>query len=306
MIKGNDEYYDIEPVCYERSHVEAVSDAVRGNFHGYFPSFLQDGSSVHSGRGRQSDREAFKDTLRGSIDGFEKDRESYLRLMDPELLEEYEEDPDLFKNTELAKRCPIIRRTLNSKDEALQKYKQNWRVADPEEMREAVSNLCSFAAEHRKRELEADTYDEITMWYDMGMDALDDDQYKVPNVIGGSIRTRLLYKLDPEFFPNMSRNAVWAMWFLSGQQPFGCSTDSEFVMIDREEGLVQQNYFYPYGLFAYYAYEIYRLLRAEAEALNVYIDPAYRYVAVDAFLEHVTKMHSAAIRELSHDTGEEW
>jgi hypothetical protein len=58
-------------------------------------------------------------------------------------------------------------------------------------------------------------------------------------------------------------------------------------MIDIDKNIVQQNYFYPYELFSYYAYEIYKMLCDKAEEYEVYIDPDYRYVIVDAFLNYV-------------------
>ena len=86
-------------------------------------------------------------------------------------------------------------------------------------------------------------------------DLNDDETYTAYGVIGGGIRSHFLYSLYPHAFPNRSQNAVWSLYFLSGKQDFGLADASEFVMIDikSENMKTQQNYFYPYDLFAFYA-----------------------------------------------------
>ena len=66
-------------------------------------------------------------------------------------------------------------------------------------------------------------------------------------------------------------------------------------MIDVSNSVTQQNYFYPYQLFAFYAFEIYKMLRDKATQLDVSIDTAYRYVIVDAFLEFIAMEHDSEI-----------
>ena len=66
-------------------------------------------------------------------------------------------------------------------------------------------------------------------------------------------------------------------------------------MIVVGKSITQQNYFYPYELFAFYAFEIYKMLRDKATELNTYIDPEYRYVIVDEFLSFVADKHDGEI-----------
>lgn len=105
----------------------------------------------------------------------------------------------------------------------------------------------------------------------------------------------MLYKVHPAIFPNRNRSAIWALWYLTNKETFGCKTDSEFLMIDFSKNIVQQNYFYPYQLFAFYAFEIYKMLRDKATEYNAYIDTDYRYVIVDAFLEFIAMEHDDEI-----------
>ena len=66
-------------------------------------------------------------------------------------------------------------------------------------------------------------------------------------------------------------------------------------MIDLSKNIVQQNYFYPYRLFAFYAFEIYKMLRDKAAVYNAYIDTDYRYVIVDKFLDFIAMEHDEEI-----------
>jgi hypothetical protein len=74
---------------------------------------------------------------------------------------------------------------------------------------------------------------------------------------------------------------------------------SEFLMIDTEASTTQQNYFYPYELFVFYAHQIFQHLKVEAERLDVYLNPEYRYVIVDSFLSFVAASHVSEIELLT-------
>lgn len=89
--------------------------------------------------------------------------------------------------------------------------------------------------------------------------------------------------------------ALWALWYLSDKKVIGCKKDSEFLMIDTKANTTQQNYFYPYELFTFYAHQVYQLLKIEAEKLDVYFDPEFRYMLVDSFLSFVANSHKDEI-----------
>ena len=70
-------------------------------------------------------------------------------------------------------------------------------------------------------------------------------------------------------------------------------------MIDVKKSTTQQNYFYPYELFSYYALGVFWLLQAKANAMGAQIDRYYRYVIVDAFFEYVAQEHIGEINTLT-------
>lgn len=309
------EFRNVEPVCYESDHVDKVVEILKRNFDDYFERFLETEAgncitlegydklrekfgSEKIGTTNKSDKtKKFKGIIIQSFDEFEKDRSAYEEIFDLELLEEYRDDDDAgtFKSKTLRNDCPIIRKTLaNKKAKELGKYRAAFSHIDPYELLCVVINLCEFAGEYKDNYNEEE-YEQYECYGDLGLELLDTDEYTAYGVIGGGIKTMMLYKVNPDLFPSRSRNALWAMWFLSGKEKFGCETDSEFLMIDRHKNIVQQNYFYPYELFAYYAYVIYKLLKEKAEKLGISIDTNYRYVIVDAFLDYVAMEHDEEI-----------
>lgn len=311
------EYRGVEPKCYETTHIEKVTEKIRENFPAYFDKFIETEAGVGITAGDFAKlRESFgvkavKDTgkkdlsakykriIADSYDEFEKDRESYLNIFDMESLEEYEEDPYTFKSDVLKTKCPIIRKTLNSKNaKELDKYRYEFGIADADYLLSVVTKLCDTANDYVTNIYDSENYESIEEYKSLQMEEFDSDECTAYGVIGGGIKTLMLHKVNPEVFSSRSRSALWALWYLSGKETFGCTTDSEFLMIDVNKIITQQNYFYPYELFHFYAFEVYKLLRDEATELEAYIDPAYRYVIVDRFFEFVAGEHEEEIATL--------
>ncbi|MCM1090197.1 MAG: hypothetical protein NC092_03995 [Butyrivibrio sp.] len=306
---------DVEESCYDYEHIQKVLGEIKKNFEGYFQRFLETnaGNGLTDGEFTKlqkkfgidekcikpmSDQKLsnnYKVIIEESLDKYEKDKDDYLKIMDMELLEDLVDDADYFKSKILKNECPIIRKTLaNRKAKELDKYRGNFRHADADWLLQVVTNLCEFADEYAEN-YDEEEYESHETYEDLNMSLLDTDDYTAYGVIGGGIKTHMLYKVYPGLFPNRSRSALWALWYLSGKTKYDCTMDSEFLMIDVDKNVTQQNYFYPYTLFVYYAFEIYKLLRDKAVELNANVDPDYRYVIVDAFLEYVALEHDADI-----------
>lgn len=303
----------VEDVCYEQEHVEKVLEAIKKNFDQFFNPFLESaggkeislenvqslqkkfGIAVQQKKKNKDLTVNFKAIIREAIDDFEKDQEDYCKILRQKWLEDFDEDADTFKSKILRNECPIIRKTLaNKRAKELDKYRVNFSQADADWLLQVVYNLCVFGDEYKKN-YNPDTYEDAQTYQELDMSLLDTDDYTAYGVIGGGIKTHMLYKVHPAIFPNRSRSAIWALWYLTNKKSFGCNTDSEFLMIDTEKSITQQNYFYPYQLFAFYAFEIYKILRDKATVYNVSIDPNYRYVIVDAFLEFIAMEHDNEI-----------
>ena len=317
---------DVEEVCYDDAHVEKVINEIHRNFAGYFEQFIQTeagagvsdqafkdlqkafGTKAVTKSSVKNGSKAFKNIISEAYKEFEKDRQKYLDIFDADTLEEYQDDPAYFKSQVLKIQCPIIHATLfNRHAKELDKYRGQFSIAAPRELLSVVTALCEFSKDYMENVYDADTYHDIDNVDKLGLSPLDqDEKYTVYGVIGGGIKSHMLFKVHPEAFPNRSRSALWAMWFLTGKKSFGCRMDSEFLMIDVDKLITQQNYFYPYDLFSFYALELSCLLQQRAESMGVYIDSEYRYVIVDAFLNFVAKQHQEEtdlLKSQIHDGG---
>lgn len=328
-MKGADVIYhpnrELEDICYEPKHLELVRKEIQKNFGNYFLDFLetQAGKAISAAKAAEiakalgattrlrtpagsKQKEAFLNIIQHAIAEFEKDREKYAELMDLEALEEYADDPSNFKNTVLKNQCPIIHSTLhNKKAKELDKYRMEFNKADPGDLLIVVKNLAAFAICYSEDNYDPEIYDELTSLEELALSDLDkDENYTVYGVIGGGIKSHLLYKMNPEVFPNRSRAALWALYYLTDKKTFDCHQDSEFLMIHADKGTTQQNYFYPYELFSIYALHIFQLLNVEANRIGVELDSNYRYVFVDAFLSFVAESHAAEIDFLKSASGE--
>lgn len=303
----------VEDICFEKEHVQKVLAAIKKSFESYFTNYLESAAgksvtdtsftelqkrfkvSISATNKRSNLSDNFKTIITEAYDDFEKDQDAYITIFDEELLEDYDEDTDSFKSKVLRNECPIIRKTLaNRQAKELDKYRASFSLSDPDHLLNVVYNLCVFGNEY-KGNYDPDTYENIQTYQELGMAPLDTDEYTAYGVIGGGIKTHMLYKVHPDLFPNRSRSAIWALWYLTEKQTFGCKTDSEFLMIDVKKSTTQQNYFYPYELFAFYAFRIYKLLRDKATEYGAYIDPSYRYVVVDSFLDYIASEHDSEI-----------
>ncbi len=270
---------------YEREHIDTVLTAIRKHFPAYFATFAPSAEKAF---------EAFQT----AVAEWRKELPDYEAFLDADSLEEYEDDPGSFKSC-IRSRCPIIRRSLNSPASEMKKYKVAFSRAEGADLLRVTKNLAAFGREHMES-FDDTTHEATADVAGLSLGDLLEEDYVVYGVIGGGIRSHFLYSLSPNAFPNRSRSAVWALYYLSGKRDFGFDDGSEFLMIDLDENnpSTQQNYHYPYDLFAYYALEVYKILKAACAVQGLHLEDAYRYVYLDTFLIHVADQHADEIKLL--------
>lgn len=321
---------ELDDFCYSSDHMEDVFREIKKNFSGYFDRYLETRNGVvvtseemelmknkidiDSNKASSTDSFRDKNNLENmknhAIKEFEKDAESYEELFDLETLEEYLDDPIGFKN-DLKKECPIIRKTLNSKEKSLDKFKIKFNQCNANQLLRVMTNIAKYTNEYPEK-WEGYDYDanyeieELIEEDILEQSTFDTEGYGLDGVIGGGIKSYIAYKLLPEYFPHRSRESIWALWYLVDKRDFGCEQDSEFLMILTEDVVTHQNFYYPYQLFGIYSYLIYQLLLDEYNKLDVYFSNKYRYVFVNHFLKFVAKCHEGDIAELSRNIREEW
>ena len=288
----------IEKICYDQAHIEKVWDEIKRVIPIYFQKYIdtEGGHSIQESEieklvtkfGSTSQPKSktkditkiLKILLKESIDYYEKERQYYQKILDLELLEkEYKDDVNSFKNTVLKNEIPIIRKTLQNKQvKELDKFRAAFKSAQSGHLFEVTSNIAKIAYEWRNNWYKENDFEEIDTCDDLGYYDFDEEIYTVYGVIGGGIRSHFIYKLFPEMYPHRSREAVWALYYLSSKKKFGCQEDSEFLMINADEGRTQQNYFYPYGLFSFYALRIFKKLKEFYAEYRLNLPIEYRFV----------------------------
>ncbi|MDO4179145.1 MAG: hypothetical protein Q4D21_08135 [Phascolarctobacterium sp.] len=322
----NNNPYNVEDRCYDPEHIESVLEVISKNFKTYFSRYIETDGGVIKELNIKSLEDKFgissvkkknpkdigltyKSIINDAIEKYESDRAKYLKILDPDYLDEFYDSPQVFKSKILRNECPIIRATINMGSKALDKYRANFNACDPNLMLDVTFNLVEFALDYIENTYNEDEYDNISEIDDLGLYDLDfepaDKPYSANGVIGGGIRSHFLYKISPAAFPNRGRMALWALWYLTDNKTFGCHTDSEFIMVDINKCITQQNYFYPYELFTYYAFHIYKMLKEKADEYGVNIDTKYRYVLVESFLNFVAGEHITDIELFSHQISNE-
>lgn len=298
-------------------HIAAVLNEIKNNFNSYFDKFLateagatpstEDFQNAQVIMGvnvqrstksppRQNLTMAFRNIVKDSIDKFEKDRKFYLDLLDQDFLDEAADDTSAFKSTTLRK-CPLIRSILHSPADVLKDYKEAFNRADSDELYNVIVELSAFSDKYAEEFSSYDSYEAISDVSELDLMELEGIGY--PNVIGYGVSSYLLYKNNSELFPNRNANSIWALWFLTQKKTFGCQEDSEFLMIKEDENLTEHNFFFPYYLYAWYAFNICKMLKEKAEQLNVNLDREYRYVIVDAYMNFIAEQHRETINLLS-------
>lgn len=316
-------YYpnDIEEICYDQDHIEKVWKEIEQTIPEYFKKYTETESgisveeseleklaakfgSISKPKSKPKDpKKILERLLREAIEDFEKERKPYQEILNLESLAEYKFDVNSFKNTILKNQIPIIRKTLQNKQaKELDKFRAAFNAAQPGHLFEITSNIVELANEWRNKRFDGKIFENIDSCDELDFHLFDEEKYTAYGVIGGGIKSQFIYKLFPEMFPSRSREAVWALYYLTNRKKFGCKEDSQFLMINANEGTTQQNYFYPYGIFSFYALRIFNNLKMHYAINGISLPSEYRFVPVDDFLSFVSRSHQKEIDVLKQNS----
>lgn len=316
-------YYpnDIEELCYEQEHIDKVWEEIKQSISIYFQKYIDTegghsideseveklaekfGSSTKPKSKNKDPKKILERLLKEAVADFEKERQVYQDILNLEALDEYKHDVNSFKNTVLKNQIPIIRKTLQNKQaKELDKFRVAFNNAQPGHLFEVTSNIIKLANEWKNEWYDGKEFEQISTCDDLNYFDLDDENYTAFGVIGGGIKSTFIFKLFPEMFPSRSREAVWALYYLSNKKRLGCKEDSQFLMINADEGTTQQNYFYPYGLFAFYTLRVFNKLKELFALQGISLPIEYRFAVVDDFLSFVSRSHQDEINLLKQNS----
>ncbi|MCR6637454.1 MAG: hypothetical protein NVV82_00230 [Sporocytophaga sp.] len=296
--------------AYEKDHIGKVLCNLTSNFNQYFSTFkigkddpllILNGGCIREKPKQNKVRGAeLSNIFDAKVEEFKVEQGDYQSFFDLETLEEYEDDPNAFKK-DLTKCCPIIRRCINSPAKEMQKYKNAFRLKTGRELLTITKNIVLFGKEHMLG-FDTKVHETVECVEHLGISKLLEDDYISYEVIGGGIKSNFLHSLYPDAFANRSQNSIWALWYLAGKDDFGFKDGSEFLMLDTDKAITQQNYHYPYDLFSFYALKIYLMLKDACKNEGYILLNENRYIYLDVFLDHIVKLNIGEINELRKRT----
>lgn len=295
MIHSTNQELGEFETCREPQHIARVWKAIEGRLPGYWDRFVEREAAKAAGQKRLSAEAALK-AFASAIQQYEKQAAKYRDFFDVEAMDEFAEDPGVFKQ-HLAKDVPVIAGSLNQRRPELQEWQRHYRASRSRDLYEVFANILDFQRDWAKNQKEA-VYATYNSPEDIGLEPLDGEEMGLVSVIGMGIKSIVLYNLDPQKLPQRARTDLYGLYFLSGMDDFGlASKSSEFLMInDREVAsngsmVMEHNFWYSYELFTLYALRIFRWLQEKVTAEGASLDTAMRYVYVTHFLSQVCSEH---------------
>ena len=293
-------------------HDAQVTATIASNFQKYFDSWLKpkmpEGEDllaklggkfkVRSARSPVPAARFDGNILGDAIANYEKMAERYRDFFEAERIQEYrDDDPDAFK-TDLSKKCPVIQSIVHSKRDQLTEWRMKYNQTPSAELLATFERLISFSDEYITESGDEEQYAQFTQWEEFDFSGFEEERSGIPGVIGGGIKSIVLYHLHPRVFPERSGTALYGLYFLTGGSHFRLrSKTSEFLMIDDRQGgadtnmKMDHNYWYSYRLFTSHVKELALRISAACEEVGLPFDVDYRYVYVASFLEHVCEQH---------------
>jgi len=206
--------------------------------------------------------------------------------------EDYMED---FKNKAFSKDLWTVGAALKTHDPDLARYKMDYRDADAEEIYNTVNGIFNAARDYAEIETPEIDYPTLTSVDELQMDFLNDDGMFMNKVIGFGIRSEILHRYYPAFFPIMTQPNLWAMYFIYER-------DNEFITIENKVRMkkmrVSHNWQYPYDRFTFLMNVISNELIKWFGDYGIVLKPEYRFGYVNKFLSKITDLHKADIKLL--------
>jgi hypothetical protein len=298
-------------VVISEGHISKVWPVIESKFEHYFSRFVESCQPATSptnlalklgGKfkikvvGHAHPGHGLDAAFRSAVDCYEREAGPYRNFFAEEMLQEYEELNAIEFKRALMKRqnCPIVANCVSSQREEMHEWQRKFAARDPRELRGVFRELFIAQADYSSVTDPKD-FAQSDSWENLKLDWFDDDEnLRAEGVVGTNIKSTVLYYLKPDMFPLCDADALFALYFLSGQGTFGLTSDSsEFVMINDQKSnshfidRMDRNYWYPYPLFALYQLRLYRLLEAACAKIKVELDPKFRFVYSRNLMQHI-------------------
>jgi hypothetical protein len=309
-MKLSDTSKDFERV-EEPTHVDRVLKELTLNVPKYFDA-ITELHKIENAVIPTNDKVVWTKLLTDGIAKFEKESLSYQKFFSEDNMEEFEEidDAKVFKS-ELKKDCPIIRKSLMSSMTELQKWKEDFAMAKAQDLFETFANFLDFMRDYADA-TEDINYDDLETQEDFQplFEFSNDEDLVLRNVIGAGIKTTIIYNIMPQLFCKSVRRTLYGLSFLTRDiHILMPSRTSEFIMMDDTDMnkggrnaianfRMEHNYWYPFNIFMLYTNHIYKTIEVLLNKMGITLEPKYRFVYVNLFLELICLKEMDAVRTM--------
>jgi hypothetical protein len=281
-------------------HIAQVWSAIEAALPMYWEKFVQQERRQEAEREYDVLARVFED----AVASYEKEAQKYRRFFEPEMLDEFHDDPNAFKQA-LSRDLPVIANPLRSRRAELKEWQYHFRPARAKDLLEVFSNILDFVTDWSEAH-PVDGYNELDEPEAFGLNPLDDDEsMSMVSVIGMGIISMVLYHLDPSRLPPRGWDGLYGLYFLSGRDHFGLpSKSSEFLMVNdispASDGslIMDQNYWYPYGLFSLYVLRVFKWMDQHTSNVGFTLDRSVRHVYVKRFFTAVCGQHTDDLKTM--------
>lgn len=220
---------------------------------------------------------------------------SFEIVFNPEKMAKYQRFKEDFRTKTFRNNLWTVKAALGTRDPDLATYKANFRNADPGEIYSTVAGILDASHEYVSTVASHLNYPTITHQDELQMAYLDNQEMSMKQIIGFGIRSEILHRYYPQYFPIMTQQNLWAMYFI-------CESANEFIRIEQKvragQMRVSHNWQYPYERFTYLMNELANQFRIWIGDLDLKWDEKYRFGYINLFLAHIHKIHKAEIRLL--------
>ena len=288
----------------DQDHMEQVWQVMQPRLEQYADEYLEGASHF---KDLSTPGDSFSALLSEMIKKNDKLHDKYFEIFDMDLMEEeYSEDTEGFKAVTLKKDCDVIRKSLQSKSEALGEWKKKFYGCKSQQLYDTFYNMMCFATEYNE-EMSEDTLAEVDTIADIGLEQMSEDACYQSGVLGFGIVSNILNHMYPRVFPGNYKAGVYSLHFLTnnGKGVNMPSNSSEFLMVKDDfyskTGIIEteHNYYCPYETFGLYTLRIYRYLESKIETrFHKEFPTEYRYLLTNDFYDYVTSVHRADIATL--------
>lgn len=241
-----------------------------------------------------------KNNISSSIKNWEKEvnsyKDSFQKIFSPHKITIYESIPEDFKTKQFRNNLWTVSAAMRTKDPDLARYKKDFTEALAEDILDTFKIILDDSTNYVQTTAVSINYDKIGTIEDLQFSFIEKPELSLKKIIGFGIRSEILHRNYPAYFPIMTQRSLWGMYFLT-------SLEKEFITIEEKSRKsvtrVSHNWTYDYARFTFYNNYLYLLLADRLKRdYDIETKPQYRFGYCNEFLIEIATLHKDGIKDL--------